>query len=622
MKNDVVELFIWDGRKSGRFSKLLRIIEYGFYWELPMKKFLFIIFFEIGCLFPVALWAQEVKPIYIHDIQIIGQKYFSSQGIQKILNLNPHTVFSLENMRYQLEKLLHEYRSQGFYFATIDSVIIQIDSAQQQTNLKIFLQENSRLKIESLNIKGLSPEMAKNWYQRFETRSGDDFDENILQEDIETSLKLAENSGYPLTEIRIDSLRFSNNQRKMLQLILRVESGYLIKIDEVTVHGNRITRDQVIRREIRIKKGENYQQTKIAQIPRRLMRLGFLKEVQMPRIYRKEDGRTGLLVTVQEGNANQFDGVVGYTPGTIAQKGYFTGLLNLSFGNLLGTGRKISANWHKKDRQSQSFAFSYMEPWVMGFPLHASFQFNQLIQDTTYIQRNWSAEVQLPLSDDFYTFGRIGWQSVFPDSTGRVLFDIPQSHSNYITLGLAYDTRDDLLNPRKGLYFHTSVEIARKKNITIENQEEVETIHDLRRIGFDFSFYVPVSGHQVLSTNLFGRQITSSEKYIPIPDHFRLGGTRTLRGYREEQFNGTRIAWMNLEYRYLLGRRSRAFVFGDMGYYSRPGAFEGKIEDYKLSYGFGIRLETRLGIMGVDYGLGEGSGLLEGLIHVGLVNEF
>ncbi len=592
-----------------------------------MKNFLLFIWlgiFLISYYFYMDLIAQEAKPIYIHDIQIIGQKYFSNQEIHEILSLRQGAVFALENIRWQLEALLQEYRSQGFYLASIDSVTIQIDSVQQQANLKIFLQEGSRLKIESLNIKGLTPEETKTWYRQFETRPGKDFDENLLKEDINAGLKLAGNNGYPLAEVRIDSLRFGNDPGKMLKLILRVETGYLIKIDEITVQGNHITREKVIQREIRIKKGETYQQTKIAKLPRQLMRLGFLKEVQPPQIYIKEDGRSGLLVTVQEGNANQFDGVVGYTPGTLTRKGYFTGLLNLALGNLLGTGRKVSANWHKKDRQSQSLAFSYFEPWVLGFPLHTSFQFNQFIQDTTYIQRNWNGEVQFPLSDNFYTFGRIGWQGVFPDSLGMALFNIPPSRSNNFTVGLVYDTRDDLLNPRKGLYFHTSVEVARKKNEAIKIQEEVlaEKIHDLRRIGFDFSFFVPISGHQVLSTNLFGRQITSSEKDIPIPEHFRLGGTRTLRGYREEQFHGTRIAWMNLEYRYLLGRRSRVFAFGDVGYFARPADPEEKIEDYKVSYGFGFRLETRLGIMGVDYGLGEGSGLLGGLIHVGLINEF
>jgi len=572
----------------------------------------------------VEIMAQELKPIYIQDVQINGLKHFSQQEIHEILNLPVGAVFSLDNIRQQFNKLLQEYRGQGFYFASIDSVTIQIDSIQQQAHIKLFLQENTRLKIESFKIKGLLPEETQNWLHRFETQPGENFNEDVLQEDIEAGLKLAENSGYPLTEVRIDSLMLSRDPAHALKLILRVESGYLIKIDEITIQGNQITREKVIQREIRLKKGEIYKQTQIAKIPRRLMRLGYFKEVDLPQIYIKEDGRSGLLVTVEEGNANQFDGVVGYTPGTITRKGYFTGLLNLSLGNLLGTGRKVSANWQKKDRQSQSLAFSYLEPWVLGFPLHTSFQFNQLIQDTTYIQRNWIGELQFPFSDNFYTFGRIGWQGVFPDSIGMLLFNIPPSRANNLTLGLAYDTRDDLLNPRKGLYFHTSVEIARKKNLANEILTflEEDEIHDLKRLGFDFSLFVPISGNQVLSSNLFGRQITSSEKNIPIPEHFRLGGTRTLRGYREEQFRGTRIAWMNLEYRYLLGRRSRVFLFGDMGYFSRPDPEVEKIEDYKYSYGFGLRLETRLGIMGVDYGLGEGSGLLGGLIHVGLINEF
>lgn len=567
--------------------------------------------------------AQESKPIYIHEVQIQGQKHFPEREILEILNLPVGAVFSLDNARQQFNKLLQQYREHGFYFAAIDSVTIQIDSIQQQASLKLFLQEKKKLKTESLQIKGLSPEATRTWTRQFETKPGDYFDEIILQSDIAAGLKLAENNGYPLTEVRIDSLRLHAGASPGLGLILRVESGYLIKIDEITIQGNQITHEKVLLREIRIKKGEIYQQAKIAKIPRQLMRLGFLREIQPPQIYIKEDGRTGLLVTVEEGNANQFDGVVGYTPGTITRKGYFTGLLNLSLGNLLGTGRKVNANWQKKDRQSQSLAFGYFEPWVLGFPLHTGFQFNQLIQDTTYIQRNWNGEIQFPLSDNFYMFGRIGWQGVFPDSMGMALFNIPPSRANNLTLGLAFDTRDDLLNPRKGLYFHTSIEIARKKNLANEILAfpEKDEIHDLKRLGFDFSLFVPVSLHQVLSANLFGRQITSSEKVIPIPEHFRLGGTRTLRGYREEQFRGTRIAWMNLEYRYLLGRRSRVFFFGDMGYFSRPEA-DTQIEDYKVSYGFGLRLETRLGIMGVDYGLGEGSGLLGGLIHVGLINEF
>jgi hypothetical protein len=46
------------------------------------------------------------------------------------------------------------------------------------------------------------------------------------------------------------------------------------------------------------------------------------------------------------------------------------------------------------------------------------------------------------------------------------------------------------------------------------------------------------------------------------------------------------------------------------------------IEDYNFGYGFGLRIETRLGVIGIDYGLGEGRCLTSGLVHVGLTNKF
>ena len=48
----------------------------------------------------------------------------------------------------------------------------------------------------------------------------------------------------------------------------------------------------------------------------------------------------------------------------------------------------------------------------------------------------------------------------------------------------------------------------------------------------------------------------------------------------------------------------------------------GRIDGTKIGYGFGIRIETRLGLFGVDYGLGAGDSLLRGKVHVGLVNWF
>lgn len=113
--------------------------------------------------------------------------------------------------------------------------------------------------------------------------------------------------------------------------------------------------------------------------------------------------------------------------------------------------------------------------------------------------------------------------------------------------------------------------------------------------------------------------------YFEISDLYRLGGTNTLRGYRENQFLGNRIFWSNLEYRYSLDKRSFGFVFYDTGYYLRDADKERditKFESFKTSYGIGLSLETGLGVLQVSYALAQGDSFGDGKIHFGLLNEF
>ena len=112
---------------------------------------------------------------------------------------------------------------------------------------------------------------------------------------------------------------------------------------------------------------------------------------------------------------------------------------------------------------------------------------------------------------------------------------------------------------------------------------------------------------------------------IELGDRYRLGGTTTLRGYRENQFLGSRIAWTNTEYRFLLARRSFFYGFFDTGYYYLPGDDAKAIsplKQFKYGYGIGIRLETSLGNVGVSIALGEGDGIGQAKLHFGLINDF
>ena len=111
---------------------------------------------------------------------------------------------------------------------------------------------------------------------------------------------------------------------------------------------------------------------------------------------------------------------------------------------------------------------------------------------------------------------------------------------------------------------------------------------------------------------------------------FTLGGSESLRGYREDQFRGTVVALASLEYRLLLGRVSRIFPFVDLGYYYRPCTTAAEDDGYRVrtesdivvGYGFGLRVDSRAGVLGLDYGLGRGDGVRDGKVHLRMENLF
>ncbi|MFC1501990.1 BamA/TamA family outer membrane protein [bacterium] len=215
---------------------------------------------------------------------------------------------------------------------------------------------------------------------------------------------------------------------------------------------------------------------------------------------------------------------------------------------------------------------------------------------------------------------------MLPDSIGSARFNLAHTESWLLSVGFDYSTFDDRVNPIRGVRYHTIFTMGRKKNLgpdfLIENNDDFDEVLNTRLLQMDAEVVIPTWPHQVIYCGVHGTEVRTGETFIPISDQIRFGGSRTLRGYDEDAFRGSLAAWFNVEYRYILARHSRVFVFIDGGMYQRREEEEGLVKGTKFGYGFGIRIETQLGLIGIDYGIGEGDGLLKGKVHVGLVNSF
>lgn len=560
----------------------------------------------------------------------------SANDLYRIDRLGKSRLLRAAEMETTVRRALAALQQRGFYFAQVDSVAFSSPSAAAAPEATVFLRSNAKVELMA-TVNGVDSSSTNfgeelnnvfeiNWQRELRGQ----FDEGGLQQRLNDVLADFAWRGYPLAQFQFDSVTVAQKDDEIIAALkLRFDPGPPVRIDSVVIRGNKLTKRHVLVRELPVRAGDRFNLEKVQSIPDRLMRLGYLQSVAPPQLAVDSHGRYLLDVNVTEGNSNFFNGIAGYNPAAGNQKGYLTGLIDLKFGNLFGTGRQFNARWEKRGIETQELALRYREPWVAGYPLHLSGGFKQLIQDTLYIERKWDLAAEIPLGQNFVVSGYLSQERVSPDSLGSELFGVPDSRVRNLGLGLRYDSTDDPINPRRGVFYLTTGETGRKTVQPLDSSQAQTFSRE--RIFIDFQWLQPVFWPQVLSLALHGRLVTSSEQVVPLPDQFRLGGATTLRGYREEQFRGSRVAWSNIEYRYLLSRRSRAFLFFDVGYYYRleraasenetePQFF--KIEEFKPAWGLGIRVDTPLGIVGVDYGLGEGDALTNGKVHVSLVNSF
>jgi len=295
-----------------------------------------------------------------------------------------------------------------------------------------------------------------------------------------------------------------------------------------------------------------------------------------------------------------------------------------SFRNLFGTGRKFEVNWRKPDKFSEEFRIFYEEPWVFNIPVNIGGGLERIVRDTTYIERSYFLNSTFKLSAEFKGFLNFSHKEVVPDSLASRNLRLVRSTTTDGEIGVEYDTRDHPINPRKGLRYMASFTFGTKENtgpVYLIKEDSLAIREGIKKVRGHLSYFQRLWQNQVLAVNFHGSYIEGDKNQLQISDHYWFGGFGSLRGYRENQFHGTTVSWINVEYRFLIGRNSRVFLFSDWGFYQYEDA-TGSVNDILPGYGLGIRFDTPLGVMGVDYGLGRGDTFSTGKIHFGIINSF
>jgi outer membrane protein insertion porin family len=108
---------------------------------------------------------------------------------------------------------------------------------------------------------------------------------------------------------------------------------------------------------------------------------------------------------------------------------------------------------------------------------------------------------------------------------------------------------------------------------------------------------------------------------VPLGEVYWAGGPTSVRGYGlGEVHKGSRKLIANIEYRYTFNETFQAVVFFDWG---NAWTLGGPIvSDFLTGWGPGVRLNTPLGPIRLDYGIGGGKNAGEGILHFSIGQAF
>lgn len=566
----------------------------------------------------------------VRSVEWFGNSYFSERELNESVTLKigaPYDASVGESVKRTLTAL---YVREGFYTFTVDSIVTAADDDTTMRDVRLYLTEGKRTVVDAVELDGVRSFPAEQVTALMATKSGKPFIAEETESDIRAILRFYADNGYPFAAVTTDSIALHPSDESKLIVRLIVKEGSKVFINALRVEGNTATNAEVIVREARLKQEELFSDGKLDRIRRRIERLQLFTTVSQPELSVAATDSAGVLrgeltVRVKEGPQNSFDGIIGYVPASPSGgDGFFTGDVFVAFRNLFGTGRKAMVKWKRESALTQELELQYREPWMFSIPLNAGAAFYQRKQDSSYVKSRFDLRLDFAVTEELTVAGNLSAESVYPASTLQQ-FSVFESNTMSVGGEIIFDSRDNARNPTGGIRYSTSAQQGTKK-ITGPQQYLSLTSRrssTIKKLSLDLEGYLSPIDRQVIMIGIHGRDISSSQ--MELSDLYQFGGTTTLRGYRENQFYASAIAWVNTEYRFLIGRLSSLYGFFDAGYYRRPAdPLKGitSAENTLIGYGVGIRVETGLGIMNISYALGDGDSFSSGKIHVGLINEF
>lgn len=430
-----------------------------------------------------------------------------------------------------VQRIRFLYFNEGYVQVKVDRPQVYVTPDKKSIYITIRIDEGEQFEVGEIDFAGDLLYSREELEAAIEIDQRQIFSYEALQKDLSELQAKYGDLGYAFANV-IPRTRINEQDRKV-DVTFEFDKGNKVYFGSINVVGNTKTRDKVLRRELKIREGEMYNETRRRQSLENIQRLGFFEEVNFKTSTPPEKpNQLNIDIVVKERNTGSIQLGAGYGSATGFQ---LQGQVNQT--NFLGKGQKLSAGLNIA-RDYSSYNLNFTEPyfrdteWSVGFDIYQT--------DTTlidYTDRRLGGAVRFghPLAEDLIATVRLKNETsslgavygtvngVSKQLTDVTLFpiDTASGETRSVTGYLEYDKRNDRFSPSKGAYVSTSLEYAGLGGNLQYTKGNLTT-----------RYFKKIFWEVVWRNNLSYSFLTAhNDQEPPFTELFKLGGPYSLRGY-------------------------------------------------------------------------------------------
>jgi len=561
-----------------------------------------------GNLVSVSIRIKEGEKVKIEKIRFSGNKAFPDKNLLAQMETQEKTWYSFldDSGVYQKDILkLDLFRIEGFYHdngylrVKVLEPRIDINKRAREVHITIPVEEGPQFRVKSLKLNSDDAVSADEIQKSIKTKVGTVYNVSQLRQDILTIADLYSKKGYAYADA--NPVSKLNDEDRTVDLSFYVGS--------IEVLGNLKTRDNVIRREFRLKEGELFDSSKLKRSKQRLNNLNFFEDVKINTHRGQDPDLIDILTTVTEKPSGSFSVGAGFSS---VENLIFT--TSITQNNLLGNGQRLSLNAQLSSIRTD-FNLSFTEPRLFDSEILLGVDLFNRDQDfLSFDSQSTGGGVRLGKNVSEYDSINLRYRFDNVEVTGLSAADETELFKNEtrVTSRIAptyvHDSRDNFLNPSKGWRHVLGFELA-----GLGGAKFTKSVYEV-------TYYHPLVGKLVGAAHA---RVNYAEGYggegLPGFERYFMGGPTSLRGFTIQDVGpknsdgdpvgGSQSLLLNLEVQYPFTKSFRGFLFYDRGNVYGSGTDTSTTEknfdlgEMRSSIGAGIRFISPFGPLGFAYGV-------------------